>query len=103
MLVLFEGDNGVIETFRHIEKQLGCGWWAWDLQADRMRWSRGYFYLLGLEPAPIIPSLAPIRQVTHPEDRPIHDQIERIIEEASSIDRRFRVIRPDGKIVWISC
>ena len=103
MLVLFEGDNGVKETFRHIERQLGCGWWAWDLQTDQTGWSRGYFDLLGLDPASTTPSFAAIRQVTHPEDRPIHDEIERIIEEASSINRRFRIIRPEGKIAWILC
>ena len=103
MLVLFEGETGAGDTFRHVEKQLGCGCWIWDLKKDEMQWSHGYFDLLGIDPGSTIPSFAAVQQVTHPEDRSLQNEIERIIREASSIKRRFRVIQPGGRVVWILC
>lgn len=103
MLVLFEGDSAVADTFRLIERQLGCGCWSWDLQTNRMEWSRGYFELLGVEPGAITPSFDAIQQLTHPDDRRSQAEIEAVIREALSIRRKFRVIQPGGKIVWIFC
>ena len=103
MLVLFEGDNGVNETFRHVEKLLGGGCWIWDLQTDRMEWSPGFCDLLGVERGTMAASMAALKQLIHPDDRPPQAEIERVIREASSIRRKFRVIQPSGKIVWIFC
>lgn len=103
MLVLFDGDSAVADTFRLIEKQLASGCWSWDLQTNKMEWSRGYFDLLGLEPGSVKPSFETILQLTHPEDRSSQVEIERVIREALSVRRKFRVIQPGGKIVWILC
>ena len=103
MLVLFDGDSAVADTFRLIEKQLTCGCWSWDLQTDRMEWSRGFFELLGVEAGSVTPSFAAIQHLTHPEDRRSQAEIEGVIREALSIQRKFRVIQPGGKVVWIFC
>lgn len=103
MLVLFEGDNGVNETFRHVEKLLGCGCWIWDLQTDKMEWSSGFCDLLGVERGAMPASMAAFKQFIHPDDRPPQAEIDRVIREASSVRRKFRVIQPGGKIVWIFC
>jgi PAS domain S-box-containing protein len=103
MLVLFDGDSAIADTFRLIEKQLACGCWSWDLRTNKMEWSRGYFELLGLEPGSVTPSFNAIVQLTHPDDRPPQADVERMIREALSIRRRFRIIRPGGSIVWILC
>src|SRR5581483_11520326 len=91
------------ETVRLIERELGWGCWIWDLRSNEMEWSRGYCDLLGVEPDTVTPSFEAIQQLTHPEDRPHQAEIERIIREASSISRQFRVIQPSGRVVWISC
>ncbi|MGY4430532.1 PAS domain-containing protein/DNA-binding XRE family transcriptional regulator [Bradyrhizobium sp. F1.13.1] len=57
----------------------------------------------GVEPGKLSPSFAAILQVTHPEDRAQQAEVERIIKKASTIRRKFRVIRPGGNIVWIYC
>jgi PAS domain S-box-containing protein len=103
MLVLFEGGNGIHETFRHVEKLLGCGCWTWDLQADSMEWSSGFYDLLGVERGSMAGSMAALKQLIHPDDRPPQAEIDRVIREASSIRRKFRVIQPSGEIVWIFC
>lgn len=103
MLLLFDGDSAVSDTFRLIEKQLACGCWSWDLLTNTMEWSRGFFELLGVEPGSVTPSFDAILQLTHPEDRPPQAEIERVIREALSVRRKFRVIQPGGSIVWIFC
>ena len=95
--------RGNDDTFRLIERELRIGCWSWDLRSDEMKWSRGFYDLLGVEPDKVTPSFATILQVTHPEDRRSQAELEHIIREASSIRRKFRVIRPGGKVAWICC
>lgn len=101
MLNLLQGGAG--ETFGVIERELRCGFWNWDLRTTEMQWSRGYFDLLGIEPGKVSPSFVAILQVTHPEDRGPQAEIERIIKKASTIRRKFRIIRRGGNIAWIYC
>lgn len=101
MLDLLKG--GTEESFGVIERELRCGLWSWDLRANEMVWSRGYYDLLGLEPAKVTPSFAAILQVTHPDDRGAQAEVERVIQKASTIRRKFRVIRRGGSIAWIYC
>jgi PAS domain-containing protein len=103
MLVLSEGESAVPETFRLIEKQLAIGCWSWDIRSAKMEWSRGYYDLLGLEPGSITPSFEVILNHTHPDDRVPQAEIERVIREALSVRRKFRVIQPGGNVVWIFC
>ena len=91
------------ENFGVIERELRCGVWGWNLRTDEMQWSRGYYELLGIEPGKVAPSFAAMLQVTHPEDRGPQAEVERVITEASTIRRKFRVIRPGGSTAWIHC
>ena len=86
-----------------IERELRCGVWSWNLRTHEMRWSRGYYDLLGIEPGKVEPSFSAILQVTHPDDRGPQAEVERIIQKASTIRRKFRVIRRGGSVAWIYC
>ena len=101
MLDLFKG--GTEENFGVIERELRCGVWSWNLRTNEMHWSRGYYDLLGLDPAKVTPSFAAILQVTHPDDRRAQAEVERVIQKASTVRRKFRVIRRGGNIAWIYC
>ncbi|WP_375158473.1 PAS domain-containing protein [Bradyrhizobium sp. RDT46] len=91
------------ETLRLVERELRLGCWTWDLRTDEMRWSKGYYDLLGLDPGQVTPSFAAILQVTHPEDRKPQAEVERVIRRASAVKRKFRVIRPGGSTAWLFC
>jgi PAS domain-containing protein len=101
MLDLLRG--GAEGTFGVIERELRCGVWLWKLRTNEMQWSRGYFDLLGIEPGKMTPSFAAILQVTHPDDRGPQAEVERVIKQASTIRRKFRIIRPGGSTAWIYC
>jgi PAS domain-containing protein len=101
MFNLLQG--GAEETFGVIERELRCGFWNWDLRTTEMQWSRGFHDLLGIEPGKVSPSFAAILQVTHPEDRGPQAEVEHVIKKASTIRRKFRVIRRGSNIAWIYC
>lgn len=102
MLMLFDGESGPAETLRFIEEKGGAGIWSWDLLSGTMRWSRGVFVLLGLEPDSVKPSYALLRSMTHPEDRRPEGELERMVGDAMPLDREFRVIRADWRVRWLS-
>jgi PAS domain S-box-containing protein len=101
MLVLFDGESGTSETLRFIEEKGGAGLWSWDIKANQMDWSPGFYALLGLEPGKVEPSYAEINARTHPEDRRPPGQIDHVLAQALPINRTFRIIRPDGRVRWI--
>lgn len=102
MLVLFEGESGPAETLRFLEEKGGAGIWSWDLVSGKMRWSRGVFVLLGLEPDSVEPSNSLLRSMTHPEDRRPEGEIERMVSDAMPLDREFRVIQANRRVRWLS-
>ena len=101
MLNLLQG--GTEETFGVIERELRCGFWSWNC-AHRPRCSgRAGTTTCWRRAGKVSPSFAAILQVTHPEDRAPQAEVERIINKASTIRRKFRVIRRGGNIAWIYC
>lgn len=102
MLVLFEGPSGPAETLRFIEEKGGAGIWSWDLKTQKMKWSRGVYALLGLEPDVAEPSYNLLRSMTHPEDRRPEGELERVVSDAMPLDREFRIIQPNRRVRWLS-
>ncbi|QXE92004.1 PAS domain-containing sensor histidine kinase [Geomonas subterranea] len=82
----------------------GLGIFDVDLQSGKGDWSpiAKQHYGLGAE-SPV--DLAGVLQAVHPEDR---DRLEQIVKDARSTDgaglysAEYRVIRPDGKVHWLS-
>lgn len=102
MLILFDGVLGARETLRFIEEKLHAGIWSWDLATGDMQWSHGFFALLGVEPDSIKPSSTVLSQMVHPEDRPPSEAVSRTLHEGLPAEWEFRIIRPNGRIRWIS-
>lgn len=102
MLLLFDGDLAPQDTFRFLEEKIGIGLWSLELATDKMKWSSGLFRILGLEPGSIEPSFERIRGHIHPSDRLSRQDIDAMLAKGTPIDRQFRIIRPDGRIRWVS-
>jgi PAS domain S-box-containing protein len=102
MLLLFDGDLGAIDTLRFVEDKMGVGWWMLDFKSGAMRWSPGLCRLLGYEPNAIEASVAVFRGMIHPDDKLARGDLDRLEREAVSIDREFRIIRRDGRILWVA-
>jgi PAS domain S-box-containing protein len=102
MLLLFDGDLAPQDTFRFLEEKIGVGLWSLELATDQMKWSSGLFKILGVEPGSTEPSFAKIRSQIHPNDRLSRQDIDAMLAKGTPIDRQFRIIRPDGRIRWVS-
>jgi PAS domain S-box-containing protein len=102
MLILFDGGLGARETLRFIEEKLHAGIWSWDLATGDMQWSHGFFSLLGIEPDSMKPSSDALSKMVHPDDRPPAEAVGRTLHEGLPAEWEFRIIRPNGRIRWIS-
>ena len=80
----------------------GAAAWEWTLP-DELKWDRNFFEILGLDPEADRPSPELFLSRIHPADR-------KKIEESTAVIRaggipsgsdEFRVVRPDGRIVWL--
>ena len=77
------------------------GLWSRDLQSDQVTLSERAASILGLEPG-LIPSDA-WRQLLHPEDRLCAICIEKAaLAGKDEFAAEYRLIRPDGTLIWIS-
>lgn len=86
---------------RLLESLLSAGIWTYDFTSRDVTWSPGLYKLIGLDPATVKASVDLYEALVHPDDRLTHHQI---VEKAASGEmssRRFRIIRPDGRLLWV--
>ncbi|QND17269.1 PAS domain-containing protein (plasmid) [Rhizobium leguminosarum bv. trifolii] len=84
-----------------LEVLLGTGVWTYDLQTRDVVWSAGLFRLLGFDPNSIVASLDLYDSLVHPDDRLTHEEVVEMAKAGELAVRRFRVIRPDGHLIWL--
>ena len=101
-LLQLEAYLGLPEVLRLIEEKLGAGVWRCDA-GGQMQWSRGFFWLLGLDPHAVTPSYAEIQRRIHPDDRRPNSDPSELMTDRSLLDGEFRIVRPNGALRWIHC
>lgn len=104
-------ENGLVRTqvlhgvssshfLRLIEDRGQIGFWTLEFSSNHMTTSVGLYRLFGI--APSIPlGREDVVKMMHPDDRPAHRQIYETIRAGYSIEREFRIIRPDGTMRWL--
>jgi PAS domain S-box-containing protein len=91
------------ERFEMAQRAAGVGIWDWDLESGKINWSAEMFRLFGLDPKEKVASLEEWDKVLHPEDKEgAGFKIQQALKEKSFLDNIYRVIRPNGQIVWIN-
>lgn len=78
-----------------------CGTWRWDFVGGVLSWSRGFYRLLGLDPAAIQPSISAWQDLLHPEDRRNLSDPASLIVQGSVNERTVRLLRADGSLRYI--
>ncbi len=84
-----------------LESLLNAGIWTYDLQTREISWSAGLYRLLGLDPNAIAPDVQLYESLLHPDDRLSHEEIVARARGGTLAVRRFRIIRPDGRMIWL--
>lgn len=101
-MLQLQGDFCQNAACRLIESNLGVGIWNLDPVTGRSHWSRGFYELLGLDPGTVSPSYEEFDRRVHPDDRCPKHELKALLHEGSSIRRDLRIIRPNGRLHWIS-
>jgi PAS domain S-box-containing protein len=77
------------------------GSFGWNVSSGTIYWSQETFRIFGYDPA-TEPTLEFIHQRTHPEDRPLVQQvIDRVLQERRDFDFEHRLLMPDGSVKHI--
>jgi hypothetical protein len=96
------GETGYAATLLGLcEGHGNMGSWTWTPADDLMRWSSGFFRILGLDPVSAEPSWSLLESVMHGEDALPAGAGRRIAAQGELQDLRFRILRPDGDVRWV--
>lgn len=80
----------------------GVGWFYWDIRTDQLTWSERCKAIYGLS-AGEETTVEHFQALVHPDDR---EWVERDVAEAianrTDHNVEFKIVRPDGSIVWIA-
>jgi PAS domain S-box-containing protein len=75
------------------------GNWEFDIQSQKITWSKELFYMFGLDPNQPEPIYTDYLQLIYADDRFVLQQyIERAIADGNPYAIDYRIIRPDGSI-----
>jgi PAS domain S-box-containing protein len=81
------------------------GAWDWEIATGEMKWSDGFYRILGYGAGEIVPGAASFSAQVHPDDRAaVEAEMARLseIREDETIFRTFRLLLPDGTVRWCS-
>ena len=91
------------ERFEMAQHAAGVGVWEWDIKKDHIEWTPEMFRLFGLNPQKDSASFETWNAVLHPEDREKAGfKIGEALKTHSFLDNEYRIVRPNGKIIWIN-
>jgi len=80
----------------------GVGLWEWDLDTGRTWWSDRLYEIVGMNPATPC-TVESFRTLIHPDDlRPSQLASEAAISQGRRLDTEFRIVRPDGRTIWVA-
>jgi PAS domain S-box-containing protein len=89
------------ESLRIALEGASLGNWDWEIDTDKLTWSRRCSEMFGLSPDTVM-SYEAFLSALHPDDRARTDQgVRDALENRKNYDIEYRTIWPDGSIHWI--
>ncbi len=92
-------ESGSHELLDCAEEVAQAGGWAWDVETDRLTWTKNLYRIFGLEPGEITPSPGYVLGRIHIDDR---DRVERALDGArlgSPIGPlEYRIVSAEGAV-----
>jgi PAS domain S-box-containing protein len=78
------------------------GTWDWDVNTNRVKWSDGFYILMGYQPGEVEPSYTAFRSRVHPEDVAYRNRIMReAMEQRREYTCEYRLFWSDGSVHWV--
>lgn len=92
-----------LEMMKKSEELSGMGSWRLDIKTNKMAWSDGLYKIFGFNPVSTKPSLEKRFEITYPDDlEAVKNSILDSINKRENTKLESRIIKPDGKMRWIS-
>jgi PAS domain S-box-containing protein len=77
------------------------GSWEWDPASDRVTWSPELYRIYSVDPDTVLTGEF-ARGLIHPDDRAMRERLlTRALADPSPFQAEFRVVRPDGTVLWM--
>ncbi|MGI6463978.1 MAG: PAS domain S-box protein [Methanobacterium sp.] len=90
------------EWLGYVQRAVKIGFWDWDLVTGKLTWPTELFELFGL-PKTDEPSFDLWLDILHPDDRELAmENINLALQEHKILENECRIIRPNGKEIWVS-
>ena len=87
---------------REAQARAHIGSFHWDMTADVVTWTDELYRIYGLDPREFPATFDGYLASVHPEDRThVRSTIERAVTTGGSYEHEYRIIRPDGEVVWV--
>lgn len=78
------------------------GLWEWDIPAGQVLWTDSLYPIHGVDRDRFNPTMEGFAALVHPEDRDrVLEALRRTLDEDAPYELEFRVVRPDGGVVWL--
>jgi PAS domain S-box-containing protein len=78
------------------------GLWDWDVATNRVSWTDSLYLIHGVKHEEFDSTAEGFAKLIHPEDRDLVSQaIQRAMESDVPYEIEFRVVRPDGDVIWL--
>jgi PAS domain S-box-containing protein len=101
-LTIEEGLRKNEERLRLATQTGKVGLWERDVRTNRLSWTDSLYAIFGVKRGEFIPTSESFLGLIHPDDRDFAARtMERTLKEDALYELEFRVIRPDGQLVWI--
>jgi PAS domain S-box-containing protein len=90
------------ERLRRALEAAAMGWWEWDVETGRVRWSDNLEPIHGLPHGGFEGTFEAFLELVHPDDRErVADAVADALAAVSDYDIEFRVVWPDGDVHWM--
>jgi PAS domain S-box-containing protein len=100
-------DDALRQSEAYLAEALGIaniGYWERDTAADLINWSEQTLRIFGLSPGEGPMTFARLRELVHPDDRPViiaaHAEAE-TLRSGERYDSEFRAVRPNGEVRFL--
>ena len=93
----------LLERLEIAQRAAGAGTWDWDVATGHIEWSPESHELFGLDQGATTAPFDSWSAVLHPEDlEAAKAQIGRALRDHAALDGEYRIVRPDGRALWVN-
>lgn len=90
------------ERFRQLTENVEAAFWITDRPPSRILYlSPAFRRIWGREPEEMYRDVNAYRETVHPDDRAVYSQAVGALGETGEFDIEYRILRPDGKVIWV--